>query len=778
LLLAALTTAASRLVVTEWIDHLSLARTLTFLGVLVGLALGQSCFPPRHAAAFALTYSLFAVPWQLGLTMGHDILWAERLISLASRLINALSQLVRQEAVRDPLLFLFCMASLFWALSVHAGYTLTRRAHPWRATLPTGLALLIIHTSDPYVASRAWYLAAYLFFSLLLLARLSYLRHRIHWRQTRTRVPHLIVLDFTQVVLLVTVLLVLLAWTIPALADALPAARGAWQRATRPWWTAMRDRLDNLFASLRRTAVVTVADYRGESLSLGRGSELTDALIMTVLGPPRSGAGIRYYWRARVYDHYADGQWSSVTLSTTQSVDPTGFGLTFPELEERQTVTFTFTSAVPIVTLYTASQPRWVSRPVRADLADNSDGTVDLAALHATPPLRSGETYQARSSLSSVTVAQLRAVGTDYPLWITSRYLQLPATITPRTRELARQIAADLDTSYDIAAAITDYLRTHIRYSETVPPLPLRAAGRGERGGQELLDWFLFDLHQGFCNYYASAEVILLRSLGIPARLAVGFAQGERQARSNTYLVRQYDSHAWPEVYFPDVGWIEFEPTASQSPLSRSLGESQPTRTAPGDTERGHRDRLEELLALEGDPLSESSAAAALSSRTALVSRALFLALGLILITLAWRRRRQRGLPPLPVLLEASLRRFDLQPPAALRRWALCATLPPLVCAYLELNYALVRLGTSPDPADTPAERAAALARLLPTAADSAQRLLAEYHATIYSPRPGNLHIAQQTARAIRNLSWRVRIRWLIIRRPEPAHSASSVPKA
>jgi transglutaminase-like putative cysteine protease len=758
LLLAALLTAASRLVTTEWVDHLTMIRILTFLGVLAGLALGQSRFSPFQATAFALAYGLFAVPWRLGLTLGHDILWTERLIGLAGRMISALSQLARQEPVQDPLLFLCWMSSLFWALSVYAGYTLTRHAHPWRATLPAGLALLQIHNSDPYIASRAWYLAGYLFFSLLLLARLTHLRQLVHWRQIRAHVPHLIVLDLIHVILLAVVLVVLLAWTIPALADALPVAREAWQDATRPWRTAMRERMDNAFASLRRTgALVAVADYYGENMPLGRGSELTDALVLTVQGPLDRGVGIRYYWRARVYDDYADGVWSSATLSATQSVNPARFGLTFPELEGRRTLTFTFTSAVPIATLYTAPQPRWVSRSARADLARNPDGTADLVALHATPPLRGGETYQARSSLSSVTVAQLRAAGTDYPLWVTSRYLQLPPTVTPRTRQLARQIAAGLDNPYDVAVAVTDYLRTNIRYSETVPPLAT---------DQELLDWFLFDLGQGFCNYYASAEVILLRSLGIPARVAVGFAQGEQQAGSNTYLVRQQDAHTWPEVYFPGLGWVEFEPTVSQSPIYRLSGEGESTRSAgPDDADRGERERLEELLALEDEALSETGAAGALDSRMTAASWALFLALGLVVIALVWRRRRRRGWPPFPVLLESGLRRFDLRPPAVLRRWALRAVLPPLARAYMELNQALARLGAPPDPADTPAERAVALTRLLPVAADPAQRLLAEYHATAYGPRPGNYGIAQQAGRDIRILSWRAKIRQLFVRR-------------
>lgn len=765
LLLAAISTAATRLIATRWTDHLNLVSILASLGVLAGLALGQSIFSPRQAAAFALAYGLFAVPWQLGLTLGPGILWTERLISLAGRLGIALSQLARQEAVQDPLLFLFLMTSLFWILGVHAGYNLTRYARPWRVILPAGLTLLIIQIYDPFVPSRAWFLGGYIFSSILLLARLTYLHHYARWKQTRVRLPLYIGFDMTRITLLITALLVLVAWSIPVLADVLPSAEEVWQNATQPW-TTIRDRLSKAFAPLRRTVgLVHYYEYYGEHLSLGRGSELSDTPIMTVEAPPRPAGNVRYYWRARVYDRYAHARWTS-TFSITQPVTPTHFGLTFPEVEERWTATFAFNLAIPIATLYTPPHPIWVSRPAQANLAYNPDGTADLAALHAAKPLRAGETYKARSSLSTATIAQLRAAGADYPLWVTDRYLQIPSTVTTRTLQLARQITSGMDNPYDIAAAVTTYLRTHIQYSETIPPPP---------PDQEPLDWFLFDLRQGFCSYYASAEVILLRSLGIPARLAVGFAQGERQddeGEGDIYLVRQRDAHSWPEVYFPGLGWVEFEPTASQSPIYRSLGEDRPGGggaggpAPPGGSAEGYLDeRLERIRDTELDPAYEAFAGAAPDSRKTVITWAVFLALGLVSIFLAWRIGRRRGLPPLPILLETGLRRFDLELPSALRRWARRVALAPLERAYLELNHALVRLNAPPDLADTPAERVAALAHLLPAAVDPAQRLLGEYHATTYSPHPGDINIAQQAARAIRDLSWRARIRQLATRR-------------
>ncbi|MBE9508218.1 MAG: transglutaminase domain-containing protein [Chloroflexi bacterium] len=779
LLLAALTTAVRRLIITEWADDLGMAGTLTFLGVLAGLALGQSRFSSRLASVIALIYGLFAVFWQLGLTLEDDILWAERVISLIGRMGIGLDQLARREAVRDPLLFLLLVASLSWMLSVHAGYALTRRGRTWRAIIPTGVAMLVIQTADPFLPSRVWLLAAYLFFSLLLLARLAYLQRRVRWEGFRASLPPYLGLDLIRVILLPTALLILLAWTMPALASILPAER-AWDLTTQHW-DSLLDFLNNAFASLGGEGEGRGGSYYGKRLSLGHGKVLGDTPILAVQVPPGFRASTRYYWRARVYDHYADGQWSS-TLSATQPINPADSDLTFPEAEGRLTATFVFTSAAGTATFYVAPQPLWVSRPARADLAYNPDGTTDLSALHASPRLRAGQAYQVRSSISVATADQLRAAGTDYPRWVANRYLQLPPTITPRTRELARQVAAGLDNPYDIAIAVTDYLRAQISYADTTPSLD---------SDQEPLDWFLFDLRQGFCNYYASAEIVLLRSLGIPARLAVGFAQGTRQSQGNVYQVRQLDAHAWPEVYFPSLGWVEFEPTVSQPPLSRPSGEGQhydaAGSIAPGETGAGQRDnwedRLEELLASDEDILSEPSTAAASRSRTAVASWALFLALALMAVTLAWHVRRRRGMPPLPALLEQGLHRFDLRPPAALRLWALWTRLPPLGRAYLEFNQALAWLGAPPDRADTPAERAAALTRLLPEAAVPAQQLLAEYHATTYGPRSGSAQIARTASRAIRRLSWRSGVKMRVdrmlrpllvfARRPTSSHPSS-----
>jgi transglutaminase-like putative cysteine protease len=381
----------------------------------------------------------------------------------------------------------------------------------------------------------------------------------------------------------------------------------------------------------------------------------------------------------------------------------------------------------------------WISRPAEALLVNNQDGTVDLGLFEADPYIRPGERYQVRAALSSLTVAELRAAGSDYPDWVVDRYLQLPEEITPRTRQLAQQIAAGLDNPYDIAEAITNYLRTNIQYADLVPDLP---------SGQERVDWFLFDLRQGFCNYYATAEVVLLRSLGLPARIAVGFAQGERQteilrvitpgaeegpipppseSEIATFIVRQKDAHAWPEVYFPGIGWVEFEPTTSQSPLLRPQGLELDNDAQPDPPQRSEEEDSNlpgDLYPGPQDAAGSAQAGPALTVRT-VVLLALLAASAVLLFTVVWKVRR--GLRVIPTLegwavripgqIEKGLLRLGIQPPEFIRNWTQYAALPALTRAYLEVNRALRRLGQSPAPQDTPAERVAALSTSLPPAA-------------------------------------------------------------
>lgn len=757
LLVVLLTTASSRLVATGWTENLNITGVISYLGAAAGVALGASLFRPRTAFLFASLYGAFLVSWRIGLLVGEEITWSERLQIMGSRLLAIFAQLSRQQAVTDNFLFLVLMALLFWSLSAYAGYQMARHSNPWRTSLPMGLALVVIHHYDAFLPGRVWYLVLYLFFSITLVARLAFLKYQEGWQRSNTYMPPYLGVDFVRIALIVTTLLLALSWAAPALADSVPAARELWQRAIRGPFTEFRSIFDNAFASLR-SSVGLVNDYYGPNLSLGRGNRLTDEVVLTVQIPEDVLANLRFYWRARTYDHFDNG-WSSTDLST-RLFDAGTLRLNFPDMSDNVAgdFLFVFTTGKPISTLLTPHQTIWVSRPVRLELNANSNGFADVSTISASPSLRAGEVYSARISFNDVTVKKLREAGSEYPQWVTERYLQLPESITQRTRDLAQQLAAGKETPYDIVVAVTGYLRANIEYTESVPPLPI---------DQDLVDWFLFDTKQGFCNYYATAEVVLLRSLGIPARMAAGYAQGEDLPNDAGYLVRQRDAHAWPEVYFPGIGWVEFEPTSSQPVLVRPLGET----VAPPPGEALRQDELipQDELPLPPQDRQDSGAGdqapsnLALNLLVAVLLVALSAAMVALLLPILRRSQLHERLPPIPIILESSIRRIGLQPPAAILKWSNLARLGPLPRAYQEINLALGRIRRKPEPSATPTERAAVLTRALPATQQAARVLVEEYQKAMYgNAQQIDLASATYASREIRRWSLRAWFRNLL----------------
>ncbi len=190
-------------------------------------------------------------------------------------------------------------------------------------------------------------------------------------------------------------------------------------------------------------------------------------------------------------------------------------------------------------------------------------------ALRAGSDLGRGAVYTVISQRPYVTESLLKVsdpLRTDLPISM-DPFLQLPDGIPQRVFDLAQVITADSPTTYDKIQALETWMAKNTTYSLDIPPLP---------DGADSVDEYLFETRQGFCEQIGTSLVVMLRSLGIPSRLVVGFIPGERNSLTGLYEVRASDAHSWAEVYFPGVGWQGFDPTA-QVPLA---GESEPPATA------------------------------------------------------------------------------------------------------------------------------------------------------------------------------------------------------
>ncbi|HZU76806.1 MAG TPA: transglutaminase-like domain-containing protein, partial [Dehalococcoidia bacterium] len=174
----------------------------------------------------------------------------------------------------------------------------------------------------------------------------------------------------------------------------------------------------------------------------------------------------------------------------------------------------------------------------------------EFSALYAVAPLQPGGSYTTSASVASAAPAALRSEGAALPDWVAQNYVQLPAALPQRVRDLAARIAAGEPTAYDKALAVQQYLRG-MTYDESIAAPP---------PGEDGVDYLLFVTGRGYCDYFASAMAVMLRSLGVPARVVAGYAMHEQNA-SGGFVVREHDAHAWTEVYFPGYGWQPFDPT-------------------------------------------------------------------------------------------------------------------------------------------------------------------------------------------------------------------------
>ena len=205
-----------------------------------------------------------------------------------------------------------------------------------------------------------------------------------------------------------------------------------------------------------------------------------------------------------------------------------------------------------------------VDRATVASEVHASPDTVTSSSLYTVDklsvfnPSRSNGAYSITVGYPDVSEDELRAAGSDYPAWIlpymtvrTTGYR--PNDTLTRIHDLAVSLVKNTTNQYDAANAIQAYLRGDLfRYTLT-PRLPDR--------GQDPLDFFLFNSHEGYCQYYATAMGDMLRSLGIPVRLVNGYGPGSYSTTSGLYTVHDSDAHTWVEAYFPKYGWIPFEPT-------------------------------------------------------------------------------------------------------------------------------------------------------------------------------------------------------------------------
>jgi hypothetical protein len=547
----------------DWTEGLGILPWIIIVAMLLGLALAEwRRVPGILAHVLGLIVGAAWVTVMLSVAFG-SLAGPAPLLASAQGLPARVSIMCQQALgwVLDPagaeawlsnFMFVVTLALLAWLLSYSSTWFVFRSHWVWGAIVPAGVACVL---NTHYAPAR---LAVYFFFyclcALLLAVRMHVYLRQVSWRDAAVNYNLDVDFTFLRDGMLVSLLALVLAWTVPV-AAASPRLADFWADFEEPW-NKVQTLWTRLYSSLNYQGQSSLVRF-GRTMTLGAGVNLSNVPVFEVQ------ATEPHYWRAVAYDRYSGIGWANTDRALLDlpandpRLEPASYSM---QREFAQTVRMLEPGEN---LLFFAGQPLRSNLHARASLSyePTSQGgrATDVSMLSAAGTLRRNQSYTIVSLVSGATAAQLRAAGTDYPAWIYERYVQMPDSLPRRVRALSHEITEGASTPYDQAEAIQSYLR-RIPYDRTITAPP---------AGHDAVDWFLFENRRGYCDYYASAMTVLLRAAGIPARISQGYAAGEYLPASRSYQVRQLDAHAWPEVYFPGYGWVEFEPTASQPVISR-----------------------------------------------------------------------------------------------------------------------------------------------------------------------------------------------------------------
>jgi hypothetical protein len=240
----------------------------------------------------------------------------------------------------------------------------------------------------------------------------------------------------------------------------------------------------------------------------------------------------------------------------------------------------------------------------------------------------------------------LRTAGEDYPDWVRQRYLQLPRSLPRRVVDLAHSATNGAPSAFDKALMLEGYLRDNFTYTTHVPTVPT---------DQDWVDYFLFESREGYCDYFATAMVVMLRAEGVPARVASGFAPGDYDPNTGLSIVRENHAHSWVEAYFPRFGWITFEPSSIRA-LPPRIEEAasvppppEPSGNIGANTGELTPDELDELLAIRDSTVPVAPRPFLFTwPGLLLIGLGVILVLALVfavVLAIAWRRGVSRLVP-------------------------------------------------------------------------------------------------------------------------------------
>jgi transglutaminase-like putative cysteine protease len=567
-----------------WIDHLEFIVPVAFYAVILGALFALSRLSVAIVIPISAVLGTGIVLWTVGGEFFPEASQGDRLLALRDEAIRW-ARIVFDLGYAPQLTpYAIGLGVLMWVTSFIASYTLYRHHRVLDAIVLVGAAL--IANTAATLTDLLGYLVLFVLAALLLWLRAALIGREEGWQRRRVNENAEVPAAIMRSGIVFIAGSIAMAWVLTTVAVAAPLTN-VWNNLDGAW-TDLRDGLDGFFGGLSGGGPSRFGGASfGNSMTISGNWTSQDDPVMTVasLEP--------YYLRTITYDIYNGRGWER-TNGTDRFV-PAETAVFPGSSPEKPGLIDAFRSET-LAIQFEASLERNVFTPgyptgIIADVTVYESGNQPfLGGIKLTDAISPGQGYVITALISEATEAQLQSAGQAYPPEIEAYYLGTEG-VTQRTHEKAREIVttAGARNPYDMAKALAAYLRgSDFSYDDSAP-IPADPE-------QDIVDFFLFDENGrvGYCEYYASAMTVMARTLGLPARVVVGYAPGDRigdgEGEGSIYLVRRENAHAWAEIYFPGYGWQSFESTKTIPALTRPRGQPAPAGSGGPQPSLGPRD--------------------------------------------------------------------------------------------------------------------------------------------------------------------------------------------
>jgi transglutaminase-like putative cysteine protease len=518
----------------EWLNYILLFVAME----IVVLSLERAHWiSPQPSLTFVLVLAMLAV-WLLTISRLPGVVI--HLIALVIGTAVTLWQVQAMVPYRQTFYFAVFITSLTWVLGYLSAWFLLRKKNAWVAVI-LGTVVILVNLSN-LPGGYYWYFGIFFVAATFLIIQTRMARGR-SVSEEGTRHAGRSLLYFISLLLGVVVLASAVAWATPVVH--IPQLQTVIVSQIN-WKSNIEGSSFNIFADVPSKQSLNTSSMR-LTLPFETSWHQSDRIDFIVNSPVPS------YWQVCAYDIYTGKEWENGSVTDFNLNSKAPWTKTAPP-SNSQAITYTVTPNILTDVLLITGSFISTNKPIQVQMSSG-----DIIGVISSHVLSAGESYSVTAAVTQA-AQELGNAGQNYPTTVLDSYLQLPSGFPENIRELSENITTNTTTPYEKVLKIKNYL-SKIPYKTDIKAPP---------EGTDSVEYFLFTQKAGFCVHFASAMAVMLRSVGVPTRLAIGYLPGDPGSEKGEYILRDKYYHAWAQVYFPGYGWIDIEATPSSSESSGS----------------------------------------------------------------------------------------------------------------------------------------------------------------------------------------------------------------